>query len=90
MASSRASRRGLAIARNQRPTRRELFLNELHNCFPRAHLRGETEWQARGRSIALSIESDRWLAEHGYDRWGQPFRTASVAARRHDDRYIKR
>jgi len=83
MASSRASRRQLAITRRQHRTRRDLFLCEARNGLPRVALGGETEWQARGRSIELSREADRWLAANGYDQWGRQAKTAGPGRRHH-------
>jgi hypothetical protein len=72
MPASRASRRGLAIKRRQTLSSRESFLIDVRNSLPRGALRDETSWQAGRRSIELSIEADRWLTSHGYDRSGLP------------------
>jgi hypothetical protein len=71
MASSRRSRRAMAIARREREEERGAFVAEVRDSLPRVALCGATAWEANARSIEASIEADRWLAEHGFDRWGR-------------------
>lgn len=72
MPASRKSRRGLAIKRRQTQASRDVFLTEVRNALPRTSIGSPTAWEAGRRSIELSIEADRWLIEHGYDRTGRP------------------
>jgi hypothetical protein len=50
-------------------------MSDVRNSLPRVALDAETSWVAGRRSIAASMEADRWLRDHGFDRWGQPVRT---------------
>lgn len=75
MPCSRESRRSMAITRNQTFTSGEHFMSDVRNSLPRVPLEAETSWLAGRRSIAASMEADRWLRDHGFDRWGQPVRT---------------
>lgn len=72
MPASRQSRRAIAIKRRQTHTAREMFLEEVRNSLPRVPVGSATAWEAGRRSIELSVEADRWLREHGYDRSGRP------------------
>lgn len=72
MPCSRTSRRVMAIARHQHHTSRDLFLCEVRNSLPRVAVDDDEQWRACRDSIVRSIEADRWLREHGFDRWGKP------------------
>ena len=71
MASSRSSRRGMAISRRRRQTARDVFITEARNGLPRSPIGASTQWAADARSIERSMGADRWLAAHGFDRWGR-------------------
>jgi hypothetical protein len=71
MASSRSSRRGMAISRRRRQTARDVFIAEARNSLPRSPTGASTQWEANALSIERSIAADRRLAAHGFDRWGR-------------------
>lgn len=73
----------MAITRNQHHAPRALFMTELHNSLPRVALGSDTDSEVNRKSIERSIEADRWLRDHGFDRWGRP-RSARPRRRRRD------
>ena len=72
MPASRKSRRGMAMKRRLVQSPRDAFMTEVANALPRARVGSGTAWEAGRRSIELSMEADRWLDAHGYDRGGRP------------------
>jgi hypothetical protein len=81
MASTKATRRGFAIVRQQTHTSREIFLAHVRDDLPRVALGNETEWNARGRHIGLCKDADRFLVERGFDRSGRRFGTRRRAGK---------
>jgi hypothetical protein len=75
MPASRESKRILAMTRDLMYSPREVFLADVRDSLPRDSFDGETLWDAGRRNIEASIDADRVLEEHGFDRWGSPRET---------------
>ncbi len=78
MPASRQSRRAMAIKRRQTRSSRAVFLDDVRNSLPRVPVGSATAWEAGRRSLELSMDADRWLREHGYDRSGRPLSGVSA------------
>jgi len=78
MASTRTWRRGAAISRQQREASLVSFRTDARNSLPRVPVGSATAWEAGRRSLELSVDADRWLSEHGYDRSGRPLSGVSA------------
>jgi hypothetical protein len=72
MQSSRHSPRDMQLSRRQREQDRATLAADLRSSLPRTAVHVASKSEANARSIKCSIEADRWLREHGFDRWGRP------------------